>query len=189
MQRGSLIFDYMSVHATPQGPAVFRMQEHVRRLLRSAELVGLPLERGAEEISAAILETVRANAGATAVKVSAYLPSVEVDVVPLDDRVAVAIAAYDPGEDIVKQKTAKPKVSPTLSIWIEKDIHNRRPDIVPPQAKVSANYVSPMLAKWRARRRETTTAIATKTIVGGLRPGARITDSSGSSCLRETSDT
>ena len=153
LQRGSLIFDYMSVHTTPRGSAIFRMKEHVRRLLRSAELVGLPLERGEDEIGAAILETVRANPGASAVKVSAYIPSVEVDVVPMDDRVALAIAAYDPWEDIVKGKAAKPKVSPTLSIWIEKDIHNRRPDIVPPQAKVSANYASPMLAKWRARRR------------------------------------
>ncbi len=153
LQRGSLIFDYMSVHATSRGPAVFRMMEHVRRLLRSAELVGLPLERSEDEIGAAILETVRANPGARAVKVSAYLPSVEVDVVPLDDRVALAVAAYDPGEDIVKWNAAKPQVSRTLNIWIEKDIHNRRPDIVPPQAKVAANYVSPMLAKWRARRR------------------------------------
>ena len=29
---------------------------------------------------------------------------------------------------------------------------NRRDDIVPPQAKVSANYTSPMQAKWNARR-------------------------------------
>jgi len=153
LQRGSLIFDYMSIHETPRGPAVFRMVEHVQRLLRSAELVGLPLERSVDEIGAAILATVRANPGATAVKVSAYLASIEVDVVPLDDRVTLAIAAYDPGEDIVKRKDAMPHVSPTLSIWIEKDKHNRRPDIVPPQAKVSANYVSPMLAKWRARKR------------------------------------
>jgi len=27
-----------------------------------------------------------------------------------------------------------------------------RPEIIPPQAKVSANYTSPMIAKWRARR-------------------------------------
>jgi len=153
LQRGSLIFDYMSVHQTPRGSAVFRLVEHIQRLFRSAELVGLPLERTEDEICAAVLATVRANPGATAVKVSAYLASIEVDVVPLDDRVTLAIAAYDPGEDIVKRKDAKPHVSPTLSIWIEKDIHNRRPDIVPPQAKVSANYASPMLAKWRARRR------------------------------------
>jgi len=153
LQRGSLIFDYMSVHATPRGPAVFRMPEHVRRLLRSAELVGLPLERGEGEICAAVLETVRANPGASAVKVSAYLPSIEVDVVPMDAHVALAIAAYDPWQDIMRWKDAKPSASAKLSIWIEKEIHNRRSDIVPPQAKVSANYVSPMLAKWRARRR------------------------------------
>ena len=152
LQRGSLIFDYMSVHETPRGPAVFRLKEHVQRLFRSADLVGLPLERSEAEITAAIIETVRANPGSTAVKISAYLPSVEVDVVPLDDRVALAIAAYHPGEDIVAHKTVKPPLRPTLKVWIEKDVRNRRADIVPPQAKVSANYVSPMLAKWRARR-------------------------------------
>jgi branched-chain amino acid aminotransferase len=62
-QRGSLIFDYMSVHETPRGPAVFRLADHVQRFLRSAELVGLPLALGAPEIEAAILETVRRNPG------------------------------------------------------------------------------------------------------------------------------
>ena len=46
LQRGSLIFDYMSVHATSRGPAVFRMGDHVERFVRSAELVGLPLRLG-----------------------------------------------------------------------------------------------------------------------------------------------
>ena len=55
--RGSLIFDYLSVHETPKGPAIFRLREHVERLLRSAELVGLPLELGTPEIEAAVLET------------------------------------------------------------------------------------------------------------------------------------
>ena len=152
LQRGSLIFDYMSVHETPRGPAVFRMPEHVQRLLRSAQLVGLPLELGAAEIEAAILETVRANPGATAVKVSAYLPSIEVDVVPLDPHVAVAIAAYDPQADINAGKPNPPHRPATLKLWIEKRVKNRREDIVPPHAKVSGNYTSPMNAKWSARR-------------------------------------
>ena len=29
LQRGSLIFDYMSVHSTPRGPALFRLRDHV----------------------------------------------------------------------------------------------------------------------------------------------------------------
>jgi branched-chain amino acid aminotransferase len=152
LQRGSLIFDYMSVHETTRGPAVFRMPEHVQRLLHSAALVGLPLALGADAIEAAILETVRANPGASAVKVSAYLPSIEVDVVPLDPRVSVAIAAYDPQADVNAGKPSAPHRPRTLKIWIEKTVKNRRDDIVPPQAKVSANYTSPMQAKWNARR-------------------------------------
>ncbi|MGH0030875.1 MAG: hypothetical protein ACQGVC_13865 [Myxococcota bacterium] len=50
LQRGSLIFDYMSVHETPRGPAVFRLPEHVDRFLDSAGLVGLPLGRSADEL-------------------------------------------------------------------------------------------------------------------------------------------
>jgi branched-chain amino acid aminotransferase len=152
LQRGSLIFDYMSVHATPGGAAIFRLREHVERFLRSAELVGLPLERKAAELEAAIAQTVRANPGATAAKICAYFPSIEVDVVPLDERVAVAIAAYDPGPDIVRHKPVQPVYHPELRLWLEKRVRNRRSDIIPPQAKVAANYVSVMTAKWRARR-------------------------------------
>jgi branched-chain amino acid aminotransferase len=153
LQRGSLVFDYMSVHATARGAAVFRLREHVQRFLRSVELVGLPLDTKAADLEAAVLETVRRNAGATAVKMCAYLPSIEVDVVPLDEHVSVAIAAYDPGADVVAHKAQKPRYSPLLRLWIEKELRNRRHDILAPQAKVAANYTSPMLAKWRARRR------------------------------------
>jgi branched-chain amino acid aminotransferase len=152
LQRGSLIFDYLSVHETPRGPAVFRLREHVERLLRSADLVGLPLSRSGAEIEAAIVRTVRANPGATAVKVSAYLPSIEVDVVPMDDRVSVAIAAYDAVEDVIRRNPGTYHWRPELSLRIEKRVRNRRPDIMPPQAKVAANYASPMAAKWAARR-------------------------------------
>ena len=152
LQRGSLIFDYMSLHETPRGPAVFRLREHVERLLRSAELTGLPLERGAGEIQAAVLETVRANPGARSVKVSAYLPSLEVDVVPMDDRVSLAIAAYDPFADVIARNPGTYPLRATLRLWIEKERRNRRKDILPPQAKVAANYASPMAAKWAARR-------------------------------------
>ena len=79
-QRGSLVFDYLGAHQTPRGPAVFRLDDHVRRFLASIEMVGLPLRQDAAAIRAAILEAVRANPGAKSIKVSAYLASVEVDV-------------------------------------------------------------------------------------------------------------
>ena len=153
LQRGSLIFDYMSVHQTPRGLAVFRLPEHVARFLRSAEMVGLPLAQDGPALEAAILETVGRNPGARAVKLSAYLASIEVDVVPLDDHVTVAIAAYDPQADVNAHKPRQPHHPKLLRLWIEKTVKNRRKDIVPPQAKVAANYTSPMWAKWNARRR------------------------------------
>jgi len=153
LQRGSLIFDYLSVHETPRGPAIFRLREHAERLVRSAELVGLPLRMGAEEIGEAIVLTVRANPGATFVKVSAFIGSVEVDVVPADDRVSLAVAAYDPGADIAAHKPGgQQPASAAVRLWIEKQRRNRRRDIIAPQAKAAANYVSPMAAKWEARR-------------------------------------
>jgi branched-chain amino acid aminotransferase len=152
-QRGSLVFDYMGVYETPRGPAVFRLDDHVRRFLVSVELVGLPLRQAAAAIRAAIVEAVRANPGAKAVKASAYLASVEVDVVPVDDHVTLAIAAYDPLEDVLRPKGVASRGFAPLRIWIEKERRNRRPDILPPQAKVAANYASPMYAKWSAKRR------------------------------------
>ena len=161
VQRGSLVFDYMSVHelgaeaeaaGLPQGAAIFRLNEHVERFFHSCELMGLPIEQDADQIREAIRATVRANPGARAVKVSAYFSSVEIDVVPIDTHVTVAIAAYDPKADIQDRLPQAPPPRPEhLKLWIEKERANRRDDILAPQAKVSANYASPMTAKARAR--------------------------------------
>jgi branched-chain amino acid aminotransferase len=154
MARGSLVFDYMSVHATARGPAIFRLGDHVARFLKSVELVGLPLAQGEAELRRACIEAVRANAGAKVVKLNAFLPSVEVDVVPVDDHVAVAAAAYDPWADVQLLKHAPPPRPPqTVRLWLEKERRQRRPDILHPHAKVAANYTSAMYAKWQARRR------------------------------------
>lgn len=153
LQRGSLVFDYMSLRATPRGEALFRLRAHLRRLLRSCELMGLPISLNEEALHLAVLQTVRANPGARAVKVSAFLPSVEVDVVPVDLRVSVAIAAYDPATDILSRLPGEPKlVTESVRLRVETDARQRREDIVSPEAKVSANYVSSMIAKSRAQR-------------------------------------
>ena len=161
LQRGSLVFDYMSVHelagspgksGLPAGPAIFRLREHVERFFQSCALMGLPVEQSDAQLCDAIRATVRANPGARAVKVSAYFASIEIDVVPIDTHVTVAIAAYDPKTDIQDRLPAAPPPKPEfLKLWIEKERANRREDIVSPQAKVSANYASPMMAKAQAR--------------------------------------
>lgn len=152
LQRGSLVFDYMSVHDTPRGVSIFRLDEHIVRFFRSCEMMGLPVEPSASTLHEAIRETVRANPGARAVKISAYFASIEIDVVPVDMHITVSIAAYDPKIDIADRlPQSPPKRTRHLKLWIEKVRANRRDDIVPPQVKVSANYASPMTAKVRAR--------------------------------------
>jgi len=116
LQRGSLVFDYTSVHDTPRGMAIFRLDDHLERFLRSVSIVGLPLGFGLDELRAASLEAARANPGANAFKICAYLPSVEVDVVPMDEHVSVAIAVYHGAKDIVLRKANPRPMTPTLSV-------------------------------------------------------------------------
>lgn len=154
LARGSLIFDYMSVHETSRGTAIFRLEDHVERLMISARLVGLPLRQDAETLREACKAVVRENPDAKVVKINAYLPSEEVDVVPADDHVAVAALAYDPWADVLARKAnPPPRPGKTCRLWIEKELRQRRGDILHPHAKVAGNYTSPMIAKWRARKR------------------------------------
>lgn len=154
LARGSLVFDYMVVsHVEGRGPAVFRLGEHVARFVNSCALVGLPLAQDAAALERACIEAVRVNPDATVVKLNAYLPSLEVDVVPADDRVSVAALAYHPEQDILAHKNPPPAPAPAkLKLWVEKERRQRRPDIMHPHAKVSANYTSSVRAKWHAQR-------------------------------------
>jgi len=153
LARGSLIFDYMSVHETPRGAAIFRLRDHVERFVASARLVGLPLAQDAATLCDACKTAVRANPGAKVVKLNAYFASEEVDVVPADDRLSVAALAYDPWGDVLLRKSQPPARPPkTVRLWVEKEIRQRRADILHPHAKVAGNYTAAMIAKWRARK-------------------------------------
>lgn len=152
LQRGSLAFDYLSVYETPRGPAAFRLRDHVERLARTCRIVGLPLAYTVETLVEAAAETVRRNGGAKSVKISALIPSVEVELVPQDERVSVFIAAYDSGPDIIAHNPGEYRRRDVLSLKIEREKSARRKDILPPHAKVAGNYTAAMTAKWRARR-------------------------------------
>ena len=151
LQRGSLAFDYLSVHAAKRGAAMFRVHDHVQRLLRTCHLVGLPLGYDADQLVEACAETVRRNPGAKSVKISALIPSVEVDIIPQDARVSVFIAAYDNQADIIAKNPGEFRRASQLALKIEREKSARRDDLVPPHAKVAANYTAAMTAKWRAR--------------------------------------
>jgi branched-chain amino acid aminotransferase len=150
LARGSLVFDYLSVHETKRGAAIFRLGEHLERFARSVGIVGLPMRQSHDELFAGARAVVRANPGATALKVMAYVPSEEVDVVPMDDRVSVAMAAYDPVADVILKKANPRRMKSVLSLKIERT-RRRIESHLPTHAKAAANYLGPMMAKWQAR--------------------------------------
>lgn len=152
LQRGSLAFDYLSVHQTKRGTAMFRLGDHIERLLHTCHLVGLPLDYTAEDLMAACAATVRRNSDATSVKISVLIPSIEADLIPQDARVAVFIAAYDNQTDIIAGNRGEFRQRTELSLKVERHTLARRDDMVPPHAKVAANYTAAMTAKWQARR-------------------------------------
>ncbi len=152
LQRGSLAFDYLSVHQTRRGVAMFRLRDHVERLVKTCAIVGLPLTCQVDELVDACVATVRRNPGAKSVKISALIPSIEVELIPQDARVSVFIAAYDGDRDIVAMNPGELHRRTELSLKIERETAARRHDVIPPHAKVAANYTAAMTAKWRARR-------------------------------------
>jgi branched-chain amino acid aminotransferase len=58
---GSSVFEGIRVYPTPSGPAVFRLREHVERMITGAATYGMQLAWDADGLSAAIRETVRAS--------------------------------------------------------------------------------------------------------------------------------
>src|SRR6476620_1182825 len=56
------VFEGVRAYATSRGPAVFRLDDHTRRFLASAHIIGWPsLPYSFDELNRATLETVRAN--------------------------------------------------------------------------------------------------------------------------------
>ena len=151
-QRGSLIFGFIPIFDNKGVISLFRLSDHIDRLFTSCTLAGIPISYSPEDVQLAIKETVRKNPGSKFVKISVYISSIEVDVVPQDPFSTVAIAAYDPQKDIISKNTQPFHLSKELSVWLEKEKHQRRSDIIPPQIKIAGNYTSSMIAKWQAKK-------------------------------------
>jgi branched-chain amino acid aminotransferase len=141
MQRGSLVFDVLSFHDGKRGVAVFRLEEHVRRFLRSASLVGLEVPWSLEALCEATCAAVRETGLRDGlIRMSGYFASIESDLVPMDARATVLIAAYS-RSDLTKRPS-----STALKIQIPQ-MRKAAPDAIPPLAKVAASYLGPMIAR------------------------------------------
>ncbi len=59
-------FEGVRAYATPHGPAIFRLQDHTRRLFNSAKILGMPIPYTPEQINDACLRAVAENGLSTA---------------------------------------------------------------------------------------------------------------------------
>ncbi|GAB5492537.1 MAG: branched-chain amino acid transaminase [Phototrophicaceae bacterium] len=58
---GSSVFEGIRAYATPDGPAVFRLEPHTKRLLNGAKIMRIEHEFSAEDVNKAIVETISRN--------------------------------------------------------------------------------------------------------------------------------
>lgn len=58
---GSSVFEGIRAYATPDGPAVFRLQPHTKRLLNGAKVMRIDVPYSEEDINTAIVETIDRN--------------------------------------------------------------------------------------------------------------------------------
>lgn len=143
-QRGSLVFDVGSFHGTPRGPALFRPREHVERFLRSAELVGLELAHGPDDlVEAARAVVAAAGSDVGLVRWSAFFAATEPDFVPRSSSARVVVAA---------QLFEDPPVVRPLAVAVFDDARKAPPEALNPAVKAAAAYLGPMLARKRASR-------------------------------------
>ena len=145
--RGSAIFDVFGVYPGPQGPMAFRMDDHLKRLLKSAELLEMELPYSTGEIIEAVKATVKANGiGRGIIKILAYWSEEAITELVLDSKLDVAVFAIAEGENLVMDK--KQTLSACLSKW--RKLH---PETVPVGAKACANYLNGYLARKDAASR------------------------------------
>jgi branched-chain amino acid aminotransferase len=142
---GTGVFEGIRAYETAQGPAVFRLTDHIERLFNSAKIVGMELPYTVDEIVAATKATV-ASTGLTScyVRPIAYYGYGEMGLNTLPCSVDVAIACWPWGAYLGDDALDK-GVRMKISSWTRHD-HNT----MPPASKTTGNYVNSSLAKVEA---------------------------------------
>ena len=155
---GSSVFEGLRCYATPNGPAIFRLKEHTRRLFDSAKIYRMPIPFTPDIINAACKEVVSANN-----LTSAYLRPVafrgygELGVDPRPSPVDVAIAALDWGA-YLGAEALEQGVDVGISSW-----WRLAPNTLPAMAKAGANYMNAQLVRLEAAQHGYSEGIALDT--------------------------
>jgi branched-chain amino acid aminotransferase len=142
---GSGVFEGIRTYAAADGPAVFRLTDHIQRLFDSAKLIMMEIPYTREEIVEACKLTVRESGlDSCYVRPIAYLGYGEIGLNPLPCEVNVSIAVW-PWGSYLGEESLEQGVRMKVSSWRRMD-----PNINPVAAKGTGIYINSSLAKVEA---------------------------------------
>ena len=139
------VFEGIRCYKTRKGSAIFRLQEHVDRLFKSAELYSMKMPYSKKKISDAIIKTVRASTLKECyIRPIAYYGYNVLGLTPTLNKIDVAIGCWEwkMGESSAgKVRGARCMISK----WLRIDSRSQ-----PMQSKAASNYANAVLARMEA---------------------------------------
>ena len=142
---GTGVFEGVRAYETDDGPAVFRLTDHIVRLFDSAKIMMMEIPYTVDEIVQAVKDTVRATGLPSCyIRPIAYYGYGEMGLNTLPCEVDVSVACWPWGAYLGDDAVTK-GVRMKISSWTRHD-HNT----MPPLAKTTGNYVNSSLAKVEA---------------------------------------
>jgi branched-chain amino acid aminotransferase len=141
---GSSVFEGIRCYALPSGPAIFRAQEHIQRLLDSARIYRIDVDFTREDIIGGMLELVKSNG-----VWPCYIRPIilrgygEAGVNPFNSPTEVYVCNYPWGKYLGTD--AAQGVDVCISSWTR-----IAPNTLPAMAKAGANYMNSQLIKMEA---------------------------------------
>jgi len=139
---GYALFEGIRCNSTPEGPAIFRLREHIDRLFDGARVYKMKLPYTKEQLITACVDLVKENGLKDCyIRPICFSGYGEMGVNPLKNPVIGAISCWEWGAYLGEEGMEK-GIRCTISSWSRIDSKS-----LPPQAKCAANYANSILAK------------------------------------------
>jgi branched-chain amino acid aminotransferase len=139
---GTSVFEGIRAYETDDGPAVFRLDDHLARLERSAAMYYMPLPYSREELRAAVHAVVSTNELQSCyIRPIAFRGYGTMGLFPLEAPVDVAIAAWEWGA-YLGEEGLQHGIRAKVASW--RRIGN---NTIPAHAKAGGQYLNSILAK------------------------------------------
>jgi branched-chain amino acid aminotransferase len=144
---GSSVFEGIRCYATPEGPAIFRLEDHMRRLADSCKIYRMPLEHSLETLMQACIETVIENDMPHCyLRPIAVRTGEQMGVNPTGAPLEVFIIPWTWGT-YLGHESLETGVDVCISSW-----RRPAPSTFPTMAKAGGNYLNSQLSKMEARQ-------------------------------------